>query len=100
VLSNAVEAITGEGTIKIQTNMENGQAIVRVKDSGRGIPREQLRRIFDPGFTTKGMGVGSGLGLAICYQIMEKHRGHIEVASHVGKGSTVTISLPSQQSPI
>jgi signal transduction histidine kinase len=99
LLSNAVEAITGEGVIKIQTDLEDDNAIVRVTDTGRGIPQEQIGRVFDPGFTTKGVGVGTGLGLSICYQIMQKHRGQIEVASRVGEGSTVTVSLPTHQSP-
>jgi light-regulated signal transduction histidine kinase (bacteriophytochrome) len=82
-----------------EAHLEDEKAIVRITDTGRGIPDEQIGRIFDPGFTTKGVGVGSGLSLAICYQIMQKHRGQIDVESRVGKGSTITISLPSQQSP-
>jgi signal transduction histidine kinase len=67
---------------------------VRVADNGSGIAPEHLPRIFDPGFTTKGRGVGTGLGLALCYQIVEKHGGHITVDSVVGQGTTFCIRLP------
>ena len=63
-------------------------------DTGKGIDTEHISRIFDPGFTTKGVGVGSGLGLAISYKIIEKHHGRIEVTSSPGQGSTFTVTLP------
>jgi signal transduction histidine kinase len=63
-------------------------------DTGKGIGPENLVKIFDPGFTTKGVGVGSGLGLAICYRIVKEHGGRIEVQSELGRGSTFTITLP------
>jgi signal transduction histidine kinase len=55
---------------------------------------EHRERIFDPGFTTKGVGVGTGLGLAIVYRIIQDHRGSIEVSSEVGKGTEFTVRLP------
>ena len=58
------------------------------------MPEENLSRVFDPGFTTKGVGVGTGLGLSICYQIIQDHGGEISIESEVGKGTTVTVSLP------
>lgn len=67
---------------------------IAVKDNGSGIAKENLRKIFDPGFTTKGRGVGAGLGLSICYQIIQAHRGEIKVESILGKGTTFTIILP------
>lgn len=99
LLSNAVEAIDGNGEITIRTYLEDDLANVQFTDSGRGIPQESLGRIFDPGFTTRGVGVGTGLGLSICYQIMQRHRGRIEVASRVGQGSTFTVTLPKHQNP-
>ncbi|HEX9726603.1 MAG TPA: ATP-binding protein, partial [Vicinamibacteria bacterium] len=66
-----------------------------IQDTGRGIPADQLPKIFDPGFTTKGVGVGTGLGLSICYKIMQDHHGEIRVQSEVGKGSTFTVVFPS-----
>ena len=65
-----------------------------LRDSGNGIPPENLQKIFDPGFTTKGVGVGTGLGLSICYRIIQEHFGEILVESEVGKGTTFTIRIP------
>jgi two-component system NtrC family sensor kinase len=58
------------------------------------MPPDVVRQVFDPGFTTKGVGVGTGLGLSICYQIIRDHRGTIEVDSKEGQGSTFTVVLP------
>ncbi len=65
-------------------------------DTGTGIPPENLEKIFDPGFTTKGVGVGTGLGLSLVYKIIEDHGGSMEVKSELGKGSKFTISLPQK----
>ena len=67
---------------------------IQISDTGVGIPPENLANIFDPGFTTKGVGVGTGLGLSICYKIVQDHRGTIEARSEVGRGSTFTVRLP------
>lgn len=67
---------------------------VSIADTGIGIPAEHLSRIFDPFFSTKGVGRGTGLGLAITRRIVEDHHGTIEVASEVGRGTTFTIRLP------
>jgi two-component system C4-dicarboxylate transport sensor histidine kinase DctB len=69
-------------------------AVIEIADTGAGIKPEHLHRIFDPGFTTKGVGVGLGLGLAIAYRIVEKHRGSILVHSILHQGSTFEIRLP------
>ncbi|MFZ5924725.1 MAG: sensor histidine kinase, partial [Bacillota bacterium] len=66
-----------------------------VKDTGCGIPPENIPKIFDPFFTTKEVGKGTGLGLAVSFGIVEKHGGAIGVESEVGKGTTFTITLPS-----
>jgi len=70
---------------------------ISITDSGRGIPKEQMGKIFDPYFSTKDTVTqkGLGLGLAICYSIIKKHNGHIAVKSEVGKGTTVGIYLPA-----
>lgn len=69
---------------------------VAISDTGVGIPAEHLPRIFDPFFSTKGVGKGTGLGLAISRRIVEDHHGTIEVASEAGRGTTVTIRLPTE----
>jgi len=68
--------------------------LIRIADSGPGIAHEDIPRIFDPGFTTKGSGVGTGLGLPTCQKIVERHRGTIEVQSELGTGTQVVVSLP------
>jgi predicted ATPase/signal transduction histidine kinase len=95
LLNNARQAIDGPGRIVISTRIVDGELRVSVADTGCGIPEEQLARIFDPGFTTKGVGVGTGLGLSICYQIIKEHRGRIEVQSQPGAGTTVTVAIPA-----
>lgn len=94
LMNNARQAIKEKGTITIRTGVEDGMAFVRVTDDGVGIGEENLKKIFDPGFTTKGVGVGTGLGLSICYQIIQDHRGKIDVTSTVGKGTTFTLRIP------
>src|SRR5882762_4057903 len=101
LLINARQAMLGKGgsiNIKAQRT-ESGELRIQVIDTGPGIPEKYLTRIFDPFFTTKGTSrkgepKGTGLGLAICKEIVEHHKGRIEVESEVGKGSTFTIILP------
>jgi two-component system NtrC family sensor kinase len=68
--------------------------LVQVKDTGFGIPHENMNKIFDPFFTTKDVGQGTGLGLAVCYGILSDHGGRLDVRSTVGAGTTFTITLP------
>ena len=96
ILINACQAIEDKGTITITTEYKNKKLIVKIKDTGRGIPRNQLDKIFTAGFTTKSSGVGTGLGLAICSKIIEKHKGKIIVNSEVGKGSEFIITICSE----
>jgi signal transduction histidine kinase len=93
LLVNAAQAIPDRGTITIRTSRNDQNVKVEISDSGIGIPPEHLSKIFDPGFTTKGVGVGTGLGLAICYKIVQEHHGTIEVESS-NQGTTFTITLP------
>jgi signal transduction histidine kinase len=99
LLVNAIQSISGKGEIRIRTSLENQKILVEISDSGSGIKEEHLERIFDPGFTTKGVGVGTGLGLSISARIIQDHRGSISVQSQVGKGTTFIISLPLQSNP-
>jgi len=94
LLVNATQAIRGKGVITIRTFAKDGNVYVQIEDSGVGIPPEHLRKIFDPGFTTKGVGVGTGLGLSICFKILQDHGGGIDVESEPGKGACFTIRLP------
>ena len=96
MLTNAVDAIEGEGTITIGTRVENDGVAITFSDTGAGISEEAQSQIFDPFFTTKDIGKGTGLGLSIRYGIVEKHGGKIGVESEAGKGTTFTIVLPTQ----
>jgi signal transduction histidine kinase len=91
---NAAQAIEKEGVIRIKTFSDGTYAYVKITDTGKGIPPENLAKIFDPGFTTKGVRVGTGLGLSTSYNIMQKHGGEIRVESQVGKGAEFTLKLP------
>jgi len=94
LLINAVQAIETEGEIAITTWADQQRAYIRISDTGKGIHPESLQQIFNPGFTTKGVGVGTGLGLSISYNIVQKHKGHLQVDSEVGAGTTFTLALP------
>jgi signal transduction histidine kinase len=94
LLRNAVEALNGNGTIRIETRADATNVFIKIADTGRGITPENLSRIFDAGFTPKGGRTGIGLGLSIGYSIIQKHKGRIQVESQVGRGTTVSITLP------
>ena len=95
ILMNAVQALPGPGRITVTTFQRDNQIHIAIQDNGCGIAPQHLEKIFDPGFTTKGVGVGTGLGLSICYQIMQDHHGEIRVESELGKGTTFTLILPT-----
>ncbi len=98
ILSNAIQAIDGSGTITIRTaRVGNSKVEIRIRDTGGGMPEEVRKKIFDPFYTTKDVGVGTGLGLSISYGIIEKHGGSIEVDSEPGVGSEFIIRLPLAQ---
>ncbi|NIR50336.1 GAF domain-containing protein, partial [candidate division KSB1 bacterium] len=94
MLVNACQAIEDKGEIRIKTYSKDDTIYIEFRDTGVGIPSENLRKIFDPGFTTKGVGVGTGLGLSISYKILQEHGGTIDVESEPGKGSVFTLKLP------
>lgn len=89
---NAVEAISGTGTIELQSDVIDRFVVIRVQDSGVGIPANVQAQLFEPFFTTKPH--GTGLGLATSQQIMFEHNGHLLVESQAGKGATFSLLLP------
>ncbi len=97
LLSNAVQAIKGEGKIFIKTFTRENNVIISIKDTGPGMTEEIKSKIFDPFFTTKEVGKGTGLGLSISYGIIEKHNGKMEVFSSPGEGAEFIITLPLLQ---
>ena len=84
-----------KGIITIITEYKDKKLTVKIKDNGKGIPKNQINKIFTAGFTTKSSGVGTGLGLAICTKIIEKHNGKITVNSKEGMGSEFVITIHS-----
>jgi len=94
IVTNAIQAIVVEGEIKIKTSMDNNSAVIEISDDGPGIPKENLEKIFNPFFSSKGYGKGTGLGLSIAKRILKEHNGDITVKSLAGKGTTFTITLP------
>jgi len=96
LLVNGYQAIDGPGTLRITTRYDERNIHVQICDDGCGIPEENLSKLFDPGFTTKGVGVGTGLGLSICYQIVQEHHGEIQVQSQLTRGSCFEVILPRQ----
>jgi len=95
LLINAGQAIAEKGQIEISTRVEENQVLVQIRDSGSGISAGDRSRIFDPFYSTKGVGKGTGLGLSISLGIVTAHGGTIEVESEVGAGTTFTVRLPS-----
>lgn len=99
LLVNAAQAMEARGSIVLRTAYDDTSITITVRDTGSGIPPENLGRIFEPFFTTKAVGKGTGLGLSMSYSIVQKHGGRIEVESELGKGSTFRVILPRQTTP-
>lgn len=105
LIVNARQAMDAGGqlTVSIRPNFESGMAEISVRDSGHGIPADNLRKIFDPYFTTKtadaqGQG-GTGLGLALTREVIESHHGRIRVESTIGQGTMFTLKIPLAPEP-
>jgi signal transduction histidine kinase len=94
IIDNAVDAVHGAGTIRLQTSFDSQWLIVTIEDDGPGIPADIQSKVFDPFYTTKPPGQGTGMGLNICYNVVvEKHRGQIAVESQPGRTCFV-VRLP------
>ncbi len=93
LVRNALDAMPGGGALRIRAARAPGGVAFTVSDTGGGVPREDLARVFEPYFTTKES--GTGLGLAIAHRIAEEHGGRLEVASPPDAGATFTLTLPT-----
>ena len=91
---NARDAMEGGGLLAVRAWPEESGAVVEVSDTGHGIPPENIQRIYDPFFTTKGSRKGTGMGLAVTYGIIQEHKGAIDVTSRPGGGTCFQIRLP------
>lgn len=94
VIVNAIQAMNGHGRLSLSTGVEDGWIVIRIADTGPGIPKAFLGKIFDPFFTTKEPGKGTGLGLNIVYQIVTKYGGTVGVESEEGTGTRFTLRWP------
>ena len=97
IIMNAIQAVSGKGTVILQTNFldQQNQVEANIIDDGSGIPDDYRKCIFDPFFTTKDM--GTGLGLSICHSIIEQHNGSITAENVEGRGTRITVRLPVMQ---
>jgi signal transduction histidine kinase len=95
IISNAIQSITGRGSIYMRTYIERNDSVLEIRDTGRGIPGEDLAFIFNPFFTTKSS--GTGLGLAITHRIIQEHNGRLEVESEVDKGTVFRVFMPIKE---
>jgi PAS domain S-box-containing protein len=96
LILNARDAIPDGGRIIVATETaDDGSLVAEISDTGIGIAPENVAKIYDPFFTTKGVGQGTGLGLAVSYGIVQEHAGHITVDSTPGQGTTFRITLPT-----
>lgn len=98
LITNAVQAMEHHGTLTLETTATSGETQVRVTDTGCGIASEALTRIFEPFYTTKPPGKGTGLGLYNIKNVIQQMHGTIGVESHVGQGSTFTLTFPGDPS--
>ncbi len=94
LINNAVQAMNGKGRLFVTSRYEDGSVVVTVRDTGAGIKKEHLTKLFTPFFTTKDPGKGTGLGLSIVHKIISEHGGSISVESEEGQGAAFIVRLP------
>jgi len=99
LLTNALDAVDANGRVTVAARSVEDGVLITVSDTGHGIPPDDLKRIFEPFYTTKGRGKGTGLGLAICRQLTAALGGSISVESRPGRGSTFSVRLPAAGPP-
>jgi len=94
LIRNAIDAMEDGGTLSLTAKSENGQLVFDIKDTGRGIPKDKFKQIFEPFYTTKEIDKGCGLGLTIVGEIIKSYDGAVDLTSTLSKGTTFTIALP------
>jgi len=95
IINNAIDAVKDGGKIVVSSEVKNRNMVrISVQDNGQGIPKDAVKSIFEPFYTTKGKGKGTGLGLSISYGIVQRLGGDISIESEEGSGSTFSIDLP------
>ncbi|MFP4429674.1 MAG: two-component system sensor histidine kinase NtrB [Spirochaetota bacterium] len=95
LVKNSLAAMPDGGRLTFSTERRGDEVLLRISDTGEGIPEENLGKIFEPYFTTKDF--GSGIGLTLVYKVVKEHKGEISVVSHPGEGTTVSILFPIPQ---
>lgn len=96
IINNAIQAMPGGGDLRVNLSTCDQEAVIQFQDTGTGILPENMKKIFEPFFSTKESSDGTGLGLSISYRIVQNHGGRIEVVSQPGKGTVFTVFLPLQ----
>jgi PAS domain S-box-containing protein len=94
IVTNAIQSIPDSGEVKIKTAEDDSNVFIEIADTGTGIPKENLDKIFLPFYSSKEYGKGTGLGLSIARKVIKEHEGDISVKSYIGKGTTFMIRLP------
>ncbi|WP_188624721.1 ATP-binding protein [Caldalkalibacillus thermarum] len=94
-LKNGIEAIEQGGTLKVELKTKADQAVIKITDTGKGMSKEQVKRLGTPYYSIKNK--GTGLGTMVVYSIMKVMRGEVKVDSELGKGTTFTLMIPLAQ---
>jgi signal transduction histidine kinase/GAF domain-containing protein len=94
ILRNARQAISEQQHVRVRTSQTDSEVVIEIQDEGCGIPPDHLRRVFEPFFSTRGVGKGIGLGLTAAYGIIKRNSGTIDVRSAIGEGTTFRVKLP------
>ena len=95
LMTNSIDASPSGGTITLRCGTEDGYVVASIKDTGTGIPKDVLDRMFEPFYATKEAGKGTGLGMFVCSKIVTDHEGEIFVRSEEGVGTETTIRIPA-----
>jgi signal transduction histidine kinase len=101
LVQNGLDACAGRGEVTVSAGLgaDGRSVVIRVRDTGSGMPPEVLSQIFTPFYTTKQLGKGTGMGLSIVYGVVKMHAGDISVDSSPGSGTTFHIRLPLERVP-